>query len=43
MQSKTTKPKPDVCDYNKIVGILHDDAFKDSEMSKKAKMVKIAK
>lgn len=43
IKSKTTKPKPDVCDYNKIVGLLHDDAFKDAQLSRKAKMVKLAK
>ena len=42
-KSNSSKPKPDVCDYNKIVGILHDDAFKDAQNSKQAKLEKLAK
>ena len=43
MHTQASKPKSEVSDYNKIVQSLHEEAFKDALMSKKAKQEKLVK
>ena len=43
METQASKPKSEVSDYNRIVQLLHEEAYKDAQMSKKAKQEKLVK
>jgi len=43
LMGKSSLPQAEVSDYNKIVGMLHEEAFKDAQTSKKAKLQKMVK
>ena len=43
MLTQASKPKSEVADYNRIVQLLHEEAFKDALMSKQAKQEKLVK